>query len=280
MRRSPSTALTLLLLAWPASSAPGQVTGDRQPVGCPDPSRCPVNIPADQVKWGKIFPEMGPDGPDIAILHVDPKTQATQLMIRTAKAMPVPWHWHSAAETHTVLSGTFTVECEGKKAEFAPGSFNYLPARAIHRAWTTEGCTLFITVDSAWDLHWVEGPPAPPRPGEAPPPIPASWKPEDLRWGGVVIEAMEIAEATAGHANAHSKRITDRTELRRLIAALEPRDSKPSGSSMEKCKWVVTLFAGQGGFLNQIWVMDDGDWGYAGACRGTSSDLPRVLSER
>jgi hypothetical protein len=36
-----------------------------------------------------------------------------------------------------------------------------MPTRMIHEAWTKpdEGVLLFITVDGAWDINWVEGPP-------------------------------------------------------------------------------------------------------------------------
>jgi mannose-6-phosphate isomerase-like protein (cupin superfamily) len=111
------------------------------------------------VKWEKMFPEFGSDSPQISILRVDPKTKATQLLIRTPAALHVPKHWHSANETHTIISGTFTVECEGKREALAPGSFNYVPAKMQHEAWTTPGMLLFITVDSAWDINWVTGPP-------------------------------------------------------------------------------------------------------------------------
>jgi quercetin dioxygenase-like cupin family protein len=115
------------------------------------------------VAWQKMFPEWGQDSSEIAILRVDPKTQATQLLIRTPKAMHVPRHWHSANETHTILSGTWVFECSGKRDEVGPGSFNYIPSKMVHQAWAPENGMLFITVDSAWDLNWVDGPPQRPQ---------------------------------------------------------------------------------------------------------------------
>jgi quercetin dioxygenase-like cupin family protein len=113
------------------------------------------------IKWNKDHPELGDKSPEIAFLHVDPQTKATQLMIRLPSNFHVPRHWHSANETHTVLSGTFILDHEGQRAELGPGSFNYIPKRMIHQAWTkpNEGAVLFITVDSAWDVNWVDGPP-------------------------------------------------------------------------------------------------------------------------
>ncbi len=122
-----------------------------------------VSVKFDDVKWGKIFPDWGDASPEIAILRVDPKTQATQLLIRSPKAMHVPRHWHSANETHTILSDNWVYECDGKRDALGPGSFNYIPGKIIHQAWAPENGMLFITVDSAWDLNWVDGPPKAPR---------------------------------------------------------------------------------------------------------------------
>src|SRR5258708_25565036 len=58
------------------------------------------------LKWNKILPELGGDSPEICILHVDPKTQATKLMIRTPTAIHIRKHRHTANETHTMILGT------------------------------------------------------------------------------------------------------------------------------------------------------------------------------
>jgi mannose-6-phosphate isomerase-like protein (cupin superfamily) len=111
------------------------------------------------LKWDKILPELGDASPEITILRVDPKTQATQLLIRTPKKIHVRKHWHSANETHMMIVGTAIFECEGKRAELSPGSFNYMPAKMVHEAWLPAGSLTFITVDGAWDINWVNGPP-------------------------------------------------------------------------------------------------------------------------
>ncbi len=128
-----------------------------------DSSLHALNIKFGAMQWQKIVPELGERSSEISILHVDPVTQATQLMIRVPKNIHVPLHWHSANETHTVISGTFIMECEGKQDTLPAGSFNYVPKRMNHQAYTTsdEGALLFITVDSGWDINWVNGPPKP-----------------------------------------------------------------------------------------------------------------------
>ena len=127
--------------------------------GAPAPPNAPMFIGLKDVKWDRILPDLGESSPEIAILRVDPRTQATQLLIRTPKGIHVRKHWHSANETHTMITGTASFACEGKRVEVGPGGFNYMPAHMIHEAWLPAGSLTFITVDGAWNVNWVEGPP-------------------------------------------------------------------------------------------------------------------------
>jgi len=111
------------------------------------------------LKWDKILPDLGADSPEICFLHVDPKTHATSLLIRTPKAIHVRKHWHTTNESHTMITGTATLACDGKKFELSPGGFNFMPAKMIHEAWLPANSLTFITVDGTWDVNWVEGPP-------------------------------------------------------------------------------------------------------------------------
>jgi mannose-6-phosphate isomerase-like protein (cupin superfamily) len=119
---------------------------------------CPRYQKFQDLKWEKLW---GAGSPEITILRVDPKSGATQLMIRNPKNYHVPRHWHTANETHTVISGTFIMEHDGgKREELGPGSFNYMPSKMVHQGWTkpNEGNLLFIMVDGPWDLNLVDGP--------------------------------------------------------------------------------------------------------------------------
>jgi quercetin dioxygenase-like cupin family protein len=111
------------------------------------------------LKWEKINPEMGSKSAEIVILHVNPTTQASEMLIRTPKDTHVPKHWHSANETITIIHGTFIVAHEGDsdRVPLEAGSFAYMPARMIHEAWTgPDGEAMyFVTVDGAWDINWV-----------------------------------------------------------------------------------------------------------------------------
>jgi len=111
------------------------------------------------IKWDKILPDLGESSPEICILHVDPPSKATKLLIRTPKGIHIRKHWHSANETHTVILGTPEFACDGKRIAQEPGSFNFLPAKMVYEAWVPAGALVFITVDGPWDVNWVEGPP-------------------------------------------------------------------------------------------------------------------------
>jgi len=104
---------------------------------------------------------------EVAILRVDPQTQATQMLIRRAENCHVPRHWHTASEAITVISGTFILECDGKRETLAAGSFAYVPSRTVHQVWTKadEGSLGVVAMDGPMDAHWVEGtPPTPKKP--------------------------------------------------------------------------------------------------------------------
>ena len=139
----------------------GQPLAGQTPLPSHDSSAHHLNVKSGDIKWQRIFPELGARSPEITILRVDPTTQATQLMIRVPKNFHVPQHWHTANETHTIVQGTFIIEAEGKRQALGVGSFNFVPGKMVHEAWTNpdEGALLFITVDGAWDLNWVNGPP-------------------------------------------------------------------------------------------------------------------------
>jgi quercetin dioxygenase-like cupin family protein len=127
------------------------------------PAEAAVNAPefknlAD-LKWERMLPDLGESSPEICILRIDPKTQATSLLIRLPKALHVRKHWHSANETHTMITGTATFACDGKRVEQGPGSFNFMPAKMVHEAWISANSLTFITVDGPWDVNWTEGPP-------------------------------------------------------------------------------------------------------------------------
>jgi len=125
----------------------------------PAASDGPIFKNVSDLKWDKIIPDLGESSPEICFLRVDQKTGATSLLIRTSRAIHVRKHWHTANESHTMISGKAVLACEGKRAELSPGGFNFMPAKMVHEAWLPANSLTFITVDGLWDVNWVEGPP-------------------------------------------------------------------------------------------------------------------------
>ena len=166
MRKMIWSVCLLVLLALPARSST-----QHPPTAGHDGMKAQhaMNARYDDLQWQAIVPELGANSPQAAILRVDPKTQATQLLIHMPKQMHVPMHWHSANETHTVIRGTMVFEHEGKQHELGPGGFNYVPARMHHQAWSSDDALVFITVDAGWDVNWVTGPPTKSNLGQRPP---------------------------------------------------------------------------------------------------------------
>jgi mannose-6-phosphate isomerase-like protein (cupin superfamily) len=148
-----------IALAAPAAIA-AQATGTSPNPGAAK-ATSPEFVKYHAVHWQRIFPKLGARSPEISILRVDPSSHATQLLLRVPRDFHVSKHWHTANETHTIVSGTFVMDSAGKRVELGPGSFNFMPAKMVHEAWTkpNEGTVLFITVDGAWDVNFVEGPP-------------------------------------------------------------------------------------------------------------------------
>ena len=164
MNKTSTLGLVIVMTLGAMGLATPQQAKNQSSSAAGNPAEVPhyLSVKFEHSKWEKMFPEWREDSPEIVILRVDPKTQATQLMIRNPKAMHVTRHWHTANETHTILRGTFVFECEGKQEVLGPGSFNYIPRKMIHQAWLPDGGLVFITVDSAWDINWVDGPPRAP----------------------------------------------------------------------------------------------------------------------
>jgi quercetin dioxygenase-like cupin family protein len=257
-------------------------TAGGPPAGCPDPSKCPVSLRAEDIQWEKAFPDLGADGPDLAVVHVNPKTHATQLLIRAPKPAVVPWHWHTPNEALTVIQGTFTVECEGKRIDLGPGSFTYTPSRLIHRAAFSEGCMIAISVDGSFDIHWAGAPPTARKPGEAAIPRPAAFEQDPLEIEGVPVETVEVARAgPPDEAHAPGKQVSDAAGVRRILGALKSGRAAQGAAapSAVQFRWVLTLHAGKGGYTHQLWVLESGEWGFGGETRGKSADLPSLLGD-
>jgi pimeloyl-ACP methyl ester carboxylesterase/quercetin dioxygenase-like cupin family protein len=121
----------------------------------PHPDSLPnaMLVPVDSLRWEPR--QGGPDQSQIAIVHVDQKTGATQLYFRMVPGFHVPRHWHTANETNVLVRGTFIVQHDGgERVTMKAGDFNFMPRRMIHQAWTDrEETILFVSLDGRFDYH-------------------------------------------------------------------------------------------------------------------------------
>jgi quercetin dioxygenase-like cupin family protein len=112
-----------------------------------------INLNVDQMNWVKMEPTLGDASPERAIVHEDPETHITQFLVKIPPNFHVPYHWHHANETHTVITGKLVVEENGQRTVLGPGGFNFTPAKMAHKTETlpTEGALLFVSVDGPYD---------------------------------------------------------------------------------------------------------------------------------
>jgi mannose-6-phosphate isomerase-like protein (cupin superfamily) len=131
------------------------------PLPTPLAEEPPIFFLPDEMEWKRIIPQMGDESPKLAVVRHDQQTGSTSMLIWTPPNFHVPRHWHTGSEKHMLVRGIFIMECEGKRVVMTPGTFNYLPARTVHQAWTPpeSDCLLFTDVDTVWDINWIDPPP-------------------------------------------------------------------------------------------------------------------------
>lgn len=145
------------------------------PAPAPPPAMADTRWPAPALKWEKPF---GPDGPEMAYVHGDPRSGAFQMFLRMDNGGVSGWHTHDANYTGVVVQGTWQhlVQGETTAANLPVGSAWFEIGRRNHDDRCVMGpCVIFITSEGAQSYHpkTAEGndpPPPPPAATPAPPP--------------------------------------------------------------------------------------------------------------
>ena len=119
-----------------------------------------VSINAKEIRW-VLGPPSLPAGARIAVLSGDPQSAAPFVMrIKTPAGYKWPSHWHSTAQTVTVLSGALYVgygdRWDSRTTEvLSPGGFSLLPAHT-HRYVYTKSATIFeVQGQGPFDVNYV-----------------------------------------------------------------------------------------------------------------------------
>lgn len=88
----------------------------------------------------------------------DPSKGPAVILAKFTSGCSVPWHWHTAAENLTVVSGKGKLEMKGSAvaSPVAAGDYVYLPGKHEHQFTCISACTMFDSTEGAFDIHYVD----------------------------------------------------------------------------------------------------------------------------
>jgi quercetin dioxygenase-like cupin family protein len=90
----------------------------------------------------------------------DPATGRSTLVLKASPGCVVPWHFHTAEEQLTIISGNVLAEMSGHQpTRLGPGGFAVMAGHMPHQ-FTCQGrsaCLMFVAFDGAYDIYWGKG---------------------------------------------------------------------------------------------------------------------------
>ena len=121
-----------------------------------------VFLNRDDQLWEKMLPDLGDASPRFAVLRVDPKTNATTILIEFPEAIHIPKHTHEKSETHIILGGSHVFEdsASGRRFDVKEHGYIYMPGKFVHEAWVPAGSKAVIILEDGWRVYWLQGPPS------------------------------------------------------------------------------------------------------------------------
>lgn len=106
------------------------------------------------LKWNPC-PPVFPKGCEVAVLHGDPATGASNVFLRIPAGYKFPRHSHTSPEHVVLVAGTLVVRSDGEQRSTTvrTGAFAYIPGKTNHDAQCTRAgrCVLFIAFESPID---------------------------------------------------------------------------------------------------------------------------------
>ena len=92
-----------------------------------------------------------------AVQSGDPAKGPSVMLGKGTAGCLVPWHWHTPTEHVMMVSGSAKLEMkDGKSSSLGPGDYAMLPSKHVHQFTCTSACTLFVSSDAAFDIHYVD----------------------------------------------------------------------------------------------------------------------------
>ena len=90
----------------------------------------------------------------------DPTTGRSTLILKASPGCVVPWHFHTAEEQLTIISGNVLAEMTAHQpTRLGPGGFAVMGGHMPHQ-FTCQGrstCLMIVAFDGAYDIYWGKG---------------------------------------------------------------------------------------------------------------------------
>jgi uncharacterized RmlC-like cupin family protein len=112
------------------------------------------------LKWNDA-PSVLPKGAQLAVIAGDPATAGPYVIrVKVPAGYQIPAHWHSTAESLTVLFGTVNVGMgekldKGTSTRLEAGGFTYLPSKMNHFLWVSTPAIFQIHAQGPFDIVYV-----------------------------------------------------------------------------------------------------------------------------
>jgi hypothetical protein len=148
VKKQLKVTLSLILLAMPLVYA--EMGEARQP------NASPIAVNLSSLKFTPDEDEPCFSG---ATLRGDPSSGPSMEIYRVTRDCTIPMHWHSAAESLVIISGTDVVSAKGlTPVKLRPGGFFFQPARLEGMGTFTRGTLFVVSFEGPVDVHYVGKP--------------------------------------------------------------------------------------------------------------------------
>jgi quercetin dioxygenase-like cupin family protein len=93
----------------------------------------------------------------LSVQDGDPAKGAAVILAKFASGCVVPWHWHTATEHLMMISGQGKGAMkDGSPVALSAGDYLLLPGKSVHQFHCVTTCTLFLSIDGAFDIHYLD----------------------------------------------------------------------------------------------------------------------------
>ena len=91
-----------------------------------------------------------------AVVNGDPSKGPSIILAKLSAGCVFPWHWHTPTENLMLVSGTAHLQAkDGSEMTLLAGGFASMPSQHVHKFRCDTACTLYVSSDAAFDMHYV-----------------------------------------------------------------------------------------------------------------------------